>query len=100
MRVQDAGRDRAMADTPAVVAGTSALHEKGLPGRSAGEAFGAATSFRGTGEHRRCAASTYFDVDVLPASLEPALGSAPGPAVAGVPGVPFEPGSVTVCGER
>jgi hypothetical protein len=35
-----------------------------------------------------------------PVALEPELGTAPGPDVAGVPGVPFEPGSFTVWGER
>lgn len=33
---------------------------------------------------------------LVPAALEPELGTAPGPDVAGVPGVPLEPGSFTV----
>jgi hypothetical protein len=37
---------------------------------------------------------------LVPAALEPELGTAPGPDVAGVPGVPLEPGSFTVWGER
>jgi hypothetical protein len=33
---------------------------------------------------------------LVPPELEPELGKAPGPEVAGVPGVPLEPGSFTV----